>query len=126
MNATASITQNQNEGGMRELLNMLYAVRRVQDEVGDTSLGTVALLLMVTTEPGLSQTEYADKLRLGKTTLSQQALRLTELDAYHKPGLGLIEQRVDPRERRRKTLHLTKKGSRVMGKILKSMEGWKS
>lgn len=101
-------------------------MRRLQAEIGDVSVGTLTLFLTIGTRPGLSQREYGDILKLGKTTVSQQALRLTEVDAYHRPGPGLIDMDVDPAERRRKILTLTTKGQKLLARVVRSMEGYRS
>ena len=58
------------------------------------------------------------------STTSRHILDLGELDRKkEKPGLMLVETRIDPKELRRKTVHLTPKGRTLRHHIIAKMKG---
>ncbi len=59
---------------------------------------------------GLSMGELAQRLAIAQSSASRNIAALSDWHSFGKPGLGLVEAREDPRERRRKRVSLTAKG----------------
>lgn len=101
--------------------SLLNAVRTAREEMGDVTLARLEALLVVAVEKDLSQREMGDRMRLGKSTVSQIVLNLSPSDALRRPGPGFVKQSIDPMERRRKVINLTPKGERVVRNVVEAM-----
>lgn len=78
----------------------------------------VALLfVLVSLHEGASPTTLEKRLRISRSSISRGAARLSRYGFGSKPGLGLIEMREDPMDRRYKRLFLTEAGRRLADKL---------
>lgn len=78
-------------------------------EMGDVTVNELLFLLHVALQPGITQRELQASMHLPKSSISKFAWKLEQ-------G-GLLEQRVDPTERRRRLLYLTEAAQVLLGKI---------
>ena len=80
----------------------------------------LVLLAQVADEPGLTQTELADRVGLTTSALSRN-LDVLGADGRRdkdKPGLGWIESQGNPNDDREKRVYLTSEGQRVLSLLL--------
>jgi len=71
---------------------------------------------------GIDQKELMEELGIGSSGMSRTVQTLAEVHyAKGKPGLGLIERKMDLMDNRRRMLHLTLQGERLMSKITNAM-----
>lgn len=81
----------------------------------DVTVQRLLVLLCVARQEGLSHRELAQVLPgISTTSLSRNLADLSALTSRKTPGPGLIEQRHDPLNLRRKQLFLTTRGKRFM------------
>jgi DNA-binding MarR family transcriptional regulator len=105
----------------KEMLKALHTLRTELD--GELTLNQVVALVevAVATEKGepLEMLELQTRMHLPSATISRITSAFSELHwLKDRPGLDLIEQRLDMQDRRRKSLKLTSKGSKLMAKVL--------
>ena len=72
---------------------------------------------------GLSMGELAQRLAIAQSSASRNIAALSDWHSFGKPGLGLVEAREDPRERRRKLVSLTPKGHAFRHRLTALMAG---
>ncbi len=72
---------------------------------------------------GLSMGELAQRLAIAQSSASRNIAALSDWHSFGKPGLGLVEAREDPRERRRKLVSLTAKGHAFLHRLTALMAG---
>lgn len=85
----------------------------------DVTVQRLLILINVYLHEGISQRELLR--RLDATSIPALSRNLADLSARTSkktPGPGLLELRVDPMNLRRKTIHLTGKGRRVVRKLI--------
>lgn len=114
------------ERPLRRALALMEHLRTLHPEI---AAQTTAVFLLVALEPGLAVTEVGDKLGLTMSAVSRNCeilsdervrRRVTVKGKQHdelQPGLGLIEKRENPMDKRRKELHLTNNGRRAINVI---------
>ncbi len=72
---------------------------------------------------GLSMGELAQRLAIAQSSASRNIAALSDWHSFGKPGLGLVDAREDPRERRRKLVSLTAKGHAFLHRLTALMAG---
>lgn len=102
------------------LRNLDAVLRRARRELGpDTTIQRLLILINVFLHEGLSQSELLRVLdTTSVTALSRNLADLSRLTSRKRQGPGLLELRVDPLNLRRKTIHLTPKGRRVVKRLM--------
>lgn len=84
----------------------------------DITIQRLLILINVYLHEGLSQKELLS--RLDATSVTALSRNLADLSAWttrKQPGPGLIELKADPMNLRRKTVHLTAKGRRLIKQV---------
>tara|TARA_R110001599_G_scaffold332022_1_gene547075 strand:- start:1804 stop:2217 length:414 start_codon:yes stop_codon:yes gene_type:complete len=95
---------------MRRTLSVL---REFQELHPDLPLQTASLFAYVAANPGISMHELRKQTDTQQSTCSRSISVLSEWQEHEKPGYGLVWTEIDPRERRRKLVHLTDKGEEL-------------
>ena len=84
-----------------------------------------ALILIAKNQPAdapMTTAELAKLLKLSPTATSRMVYYLGEgIPANSIKGLGLVELKIDPADRRRRSVHLTKSGRKTIDSILKTI-----
>jgi DNA-binding MarR family transcriptional regulator len=70
----------------------------------------MAAFAEVLLEPGLSVSEYAERLHVSKSTMSRALLDIGDRNRKGEPGVGLVTSRPNPLDRRQLEYMLTTKG----------------
>lgn len=94
----------------RKLLRALEPVR------GMPALKIVSLFTVAMKE-GLTVDDYAKRASMSPTTMSRHLLDLGEVDRNGKPGLGLVDGRINVTNQREKIYGLTPKGRSLVTKV---------
>ena len=111
------------EDGLRSLEKF---VSRIRQEDATIQIQVVATLLEVADNEGMSVTDIARKVG---SALSSTSRNLAALSDRHwqktksgqpKPGLGLVELRIDPMNSRSKQVFLTSKGKQLLNEALEN------
>jgi DNA-binding MarR family transcriptional regulator len=120
----ASVSHNpqgmNNEQRLRAIFLAIEEFRRLDPEM-PTQL--VSTFLSVALKPGILASEVAEQIGTTLSSTSRHARDLSDFVHKGKPGYGLIEQRGDPTDRRRRQLHLTIKGQRFVSVLLATTTG---
>jgi len=102
---------------------LVYMMQRLRDEhTGITALQVQALGI-VAAEPGIEQKDLLKALGCSNGAASRTASILTSLGNRKKDGLGLIDRRENPLDRRQRILKLTPAGERLFGDFVRVMKG---
>lgn len=98
------------------VLEALEAARRLAPEV---SLNDLLVFLYVCENEGLNMRELGHLTAMSDPLVSRTARGLAAREAVGSlaPALGWLEVRVNPRDRRGRTLHLTELGIELRGKL---------
>ena len=83
----------------------------------NVSVPQAHVLFTVAANEGLSMREYAHLTDNHQSSMSRHLLDMGEINRFHAPGLGLIEQWTDPMDRRRNIYRLTPKGIQLVRKV---------
>lgn len=115
------LMSTENDLGAEARRSVSYALRvveflRIIDN--DMPIQTAATFLIIAQHEGLSAVEIKERLGMASSTASRNIAALSERHRLGKPGYGLVLQREDPLDRRRKTHHLTPKGRRLLGQLI--------
>jgi hypothetical protein len=101
---------------LRELLHCLDVFADVKPTF---QLQAMRAFLLVAIEEGLGATEYSRKAGLPQSVMSRHLLDIGERDRYMEPGLGLVDDKVDPMELRKHIKTLTSKGHGLAHKLVR-------
>ncbi len=96
--------------------NLTRVLRIIQEfRKHDPELQTQAaqMFLEIALNEGRAVTEIAERIDVAGATASRNIHLLGHKHRSGRPGLGLVEQRVDPQDNRRSLVYLTKKGKLV-------------
>lgn len=103
-------------------LQLLDALKRLAEEfeTGDAPLTQAIVFLTIASagDEGISMRDLAKAAGVSTSAVSRHVSTLGEWSWRKRPGLKLVEQRVDYEDRRNKPVHLTPKGRRVLEKVL--------
>ena len=80
----------------------------------------VQVFLIVSEKEGLSVTEYAKRADIPITTMSRILIDMGDRDRNYEEGLGLVESRDNPMNRREKQYYLTQKGRALLASVTKA------
>lgn len=96
----------------------MQAVRGIDPEM---QAQTLAVFLLVGMKPGIPMSEVLETLDISQSSVSRNVSILSPFVQFGVQGLDLIFSESDPHNRRRKVLHLTSKGKRVLETLEKVM-----
>ena len=115
----------ENKEERRELKKFNQALEYIRMIAGDSQSPSTALVqsfLAVCLNEGRSLTEIAEGMGQAVSTTSRHLLDLGPRRRDRSPGMGLIDQEVDPMESRRKLYTLTDKGRRLKAQMIGALE----
>ena len=101
------------------LRGMLQALLSASDWF---TVSSAVSFLTVAAHEGRSLRELTDLLHTPQTTLSRHLLDLGPRDRKGREGLGLVDIRPDPHDRRRNFYYLTRKGQALLETLTSRME----
>lgn len=107
---------------MKKLWAMYKGVEELRKFDPEMPAQTVNLFLLVCMHPGITQKDLAIRLGVSQASISRNTAALSKVHRLNTPGHDLVVATEDPVERRRKVVHLTPKGRRVMEAIEKVLE----
>lgn len=80
------------------------------------------VLLAIARKPGLTMAELAEECDMAQSSCSRNVAALSEYHRLGKPGLGLVEAVIDPREPRRRAIFLTQKGKVFVTELMRTID----
>ena len=101
----------------RAARKMLAAIQLFRELDGDMQLPMAASFLLVALNDGTSRTEVMKTLDVAGSTATRNLMGLMESGRLGRPGHGLIEQRVNPEERRWRMHSLTPSGRQFLRRL---------
>lgn len=96
---------------VRRLARCISEIRELHPEI---QAQTFHVLLEVAIQPGITMSQLLKKTSLSQSSCSRNVSLLADTDRHGNPGLGLVEAKEDPIERRRKIVTLTLKGQELI------------
>jgi len=107
------------EANRLALQQLEHTMRYARSRLGaDITLQRLLILINVYLHEGISQAELLGNLdATSVTALSRNLADLSGWTTKKQPGPGFIELRLDPMNLRRKTIHLTSKGRRLIRQL---------
>ena len=85
--------------------------RKLDPEIPSQAINA---FLYIVLHEGCSVKDIGEALNLRQSSASRNVALLSKMHRLGKPGLGLIEAKEDPRDRRWKTVNLTARGRRFL------------
>jgi DNA-binding MarR family transcriptional regulator len=113
------------EAELRSVDVMLSALEPFRGVNPTMPLQLAFTFLLVARNEGLPVTEYAKRAGMAPGVMARNLLDLGEYNRRREPGLELVEERVDPMDRRIHRKFLTHKGRRLVGAVTRAMERMK-
>ncbi|MEM9726286.1 MAG: MarR family winged helix-turn-helix transcriptional regulator [Pseudomonadota bacterium] len=107
------------ERAAKKLLAAIQAFRTLD---GDMQLPMAASFLIVALNDGVSRTEVMNELGVAGSTATRNLMGLMESGRLGRPGHALIDQRVNPEERRWRMHSLTPKGRKFLKQLAAILE----
>lgn len=102
---------------------LLAAIEELRKLDPDMQLPMAASLLMVALKEDISRTEVMRALDVAGSTATRNLMGLMSTGRLGRAGHGLVEQRVNPDERRWRFHRLTPKGVRVVKRLTALIQG---
>lgn len=106
----------------RAARRLLAAIQAFRELDGDMQLPMAASFLLVALNDGVSRTEVMKELGVAGSTATRNLMGLMESGRLGRPGHGLIDQRVNPEERRWRMHSLSPAGRRFLKRLTAIME----
>lgn len=105
----------------------LHAAKRILEEFRtldpEMPIQTCLLFILAAQNEGSSQASFERALGISRSAISRGAARLSQYGWNSKPGLGLVDMREDPTDRRYKVLSLTPEGRQLSARIVQAIQG---
>lgn len=92
---------------IRRALGIFQEFRNLQPTM---PIKTASIFTYIAANPGISMGELSKQTNTKQSTCSRIVAVLSEWEKYEVPGFGLVWTEDDPKERRRKLIHLTDVG----------------
>ncbi len=108
------------DAALSKLMRVLEEFRTLDP---DLPIQYALSFLTLAQNEGLSMGALAQRLAIAQSSASRNIAALSDWHSFGKPGLGLVEAREDPRERRRKRVSLTAKGHAFAHRLTALMAG---
>lgn len=105
----------------REVYALMQAVDALREDAIDMPVQQILTLLAVALEPGLTMATLGERVGMSQSSCSRNVMALSDWSRHRVPGLGLVEARDDPRERRRKIVNLTAKGEARIARAMQAL-----
>lgn len=94
------------------------AVAKIRTLDPDMPAATLEVLLIIARNPDISMTEILNRMEdTSMSAVSRHVSMLTQWRWNRKAGMGLVEWREDPYERRRKLCRLTRQGEKFVAEL---------
>lgn len=103
------------------LRGLLYAINPFLALRDRMPLRCVQAFLAVAMYPGESVSDYARRCQLNVNTMSRNLLDIGPRNRDDEPGLGLVEARDNPENRRERVYKLTPAGSALLDKVFQAI-----
>ena len=100
----------------------LAAIQLFRELDGDMQMPMAASFLLVALNDGVSRTEVMNTLEVAGSTATRNLMGLMESGRLGRPGHGLIDQKVNPDERRWRMHSLTPKGKKFLRRLAQILE----
>jgi DNA-binding MarR family transcriptional regulator len=99
---------------LRRALSVIQEFRQIHS---DMTFKMASLFTYIAANPGISMHELRKQTDTKQATCSRTIAVLSEWEEHDKPGFGLVWTEEDPKERRKKLIHLTEKGEELAATI---------
>ncbi len=104
----------------RRLLKIIEEFRKLDP---DMQMPMAATFLLVALNDGISRTEVMGRLGVAGSTATRNLMGLMQQGRLGRPGHGLVDQEVNPEERRWRMHSLSPKGRAVLRAMLEHLDG---
>jgi DNA-binding MarR family transcriptional regulator len=96
------------------IFEVLNTIRSVDSNI---TVSHVLVLLTVALSPGCSPGDLIDEIGISSASAARLVVRLSNWEMLAIKGMGLISSEMDPFDRRKRSLHLTAEGQRLISRI---------
>jgi DNA-binding MarR family transcriptional regulator len=101
----------------------MKAIDAIRTDSDDMPAQQLLAFLAIALQPGLTMEQLGQNVGMSQASCSRNVSALSKWHRLGKPGADYVEAHEDPRERRRKIMHLTPKGKQVMRKAIEALTG---
>lgn len=107
-----------------DLAHLIKTIAEELDPVMPLQRALIFLLVAETGDRGADMERLARETGLASSSVSRHIMALGKLDRFRKPGLDVVETRVDASDWRRKPVYLTPKGRKVIERLTDVAASW--
>lgn len=104
---------------MLKLSAIIVELRKVS---ADMPMQQLDLYLRIVQRPGIGMDELAPLLGISQSSVSRNVAALSKFHRLGKPGLDLVEVRLDPRDSRRREIWLSPLGKKLADRLSKMLD----
>lgn len=97
-------------------------IRLLRNQQNEMPMQQADVLLTIARRPGLTMAELAEEVDLAQSSCSRNVAALSDYHRLGKPGLGLVEAVIDPRNPRRRLMYLTQKGKVFVTHLMRTLD----
>jgi DNA-binding MarR family transcriptional regulator len=120
---SSGVPANGAESADAALFKLIRVLEEFRTLDPDLPIQYALSFLTLAQNEGFSIGALAQRLAIAQSSASRNIAALSDWHSFGKPGLGLVEAREDPRERRRKRVSLTAKGHAFVHRLTVLMIG---
>jgi DNA-binding MarR family transcriptional regulator len=95
---------------VRLVFRVIEEIRKYDPELPTQTANTLLYIILHEGTPSCSMAGIAEALNLAQSSVSRNVSALSAVHRNRRPGMGLVETVIDPLERRRRIIRLTRKG----------------
>lgn len=99
------------------VFRVIEEIRKYDPELPTQTANTLLYIILNEGTPSCSMAGIAEALNLAQSSVSRNVSALSAIHRNRRPGMGLVETVIDPSERRRRIIRLTRKGKKFVRDI---------
>lgn len=106
---------------MEAAIRLSRFLRKVRETDPELTVQKLQILVEVMMNPGIEQQSLILKVDQTRSAVSKNLADWSEITSRKKPGPGLIESRIDPRNRVIRTIHPTSEGRKRWAEMISTL-----
>lgn len=102
---------------------LVRSLSRFRDLHTDMTVAQLMCFMLIVERPGITQRDLYQLLGMTDSASSRIVAILSDIGSRGTPGLGLVDMRTNPMDRRERLLYLTHRGSRLAEDMQRDLAG---
>ena len=114
--------QSESHPASIKLAPLIEIMEELREINPDMSILAAVTLLRAAVEPGITVSKLTQEVDCAQSTTSRNVALLSKWAAYQREGANLLEAEEDPRDRRQRLVNLTPKWTKLVERIIKTLD----